>query len=399
MTTIESETEVKNAHIVYYSGCLYKYYIGDLKKALEYLEKSIEMFKTENDTVSLPKCYVTKAGVLLNFGKTQQVINELSKLIDEHTAPDIKANLLYFVAYSYYMNSNYEKAGELLHRTLEMSNDGELIGKKHSIYNLLGNIELIKGNFSDSSTYYEIALGSKPTLFNRFETLCNLVLLSSQNGSYHKAKDFERRLNDLFINFHTPVFRIPYLLAKQAYLFESLKYEENIEVLQEINTIAKTMSHTQYTYLSSRLLSDTYYYQRDTEKAKYYHNIALESVDKDNELEIIELSTIDALLNKKVTDEAYKQNFMKAYEYYDKNGYPYSKAQTAYHMANMYNLRNEKENAARYLKESLELAANNGYVSFLIRQYNYSKDLLDFGLKNKISCEFVNSIISNTVNE
>lgn len=399
MATIESETEVKNPHIVYYSGCLYKYYIGDLKKALEYLEKAIEMFKSENDTESLPKCYVTKAGVLLNFGKTQEVIGELSKLLEEETASDIKANLLYFVAFSHYMNSDYDKALELLHKTLEMSNDGESIDKKNSIYNLLGNIELIKGNFNDASSYYEIALDNKPSLFKRFETLCNLVLLTSQNGKYPKAKDYERKLSDMHAHFQSPVFNIPYLLAKQAYLFESLNYKENIEVLLEINKIAKTMNHTQYIYLSSRLLSDTYYYLNDIETATHYYKAAFETVSKSNELERIELSTIDAMLNMNESDSNYEKNMLNAYEYYDKNGYTYSRAQTAYRIANMYYLRNDKENAKRYLNESLSSAAANGYVSFYIREYYYSANLLDFAAENNINREFVNSVISNFVKE
>ncbi len=399
MAVIEAETEVKNPHVVYFSGCLYKYYIGDLKKALEYIEKAIEMFKSENDTKSLPKCYVTKAGVLLNFGETNQVITELSGLIDEHTAPEIKANLLYFIAYSYYMNSDYDRAVELLHKTLEISNNGELIDKKNSIYNLLGNIELIKGNFSDSSSNYEIALQHKPSLFKRFETLCNLVLLESQTGKYEKAKDYEKKLSELHANIQSPVFKIPYLLAKQAYLFESLRYEENIEVLLEINRIAKVMDHTHYIYLSNRLLSETYHYMHDSENAKFYYKLALETVNENNELEMIELAAADALLNMKPSDKSYEKYLLNAYEYYDKNGYSYSKAQTAYRIANIYYLRNNTEKTYEYLHESLGKASANGYVSFFVREYKYSRNLLDFAVKNKVCHEFVNSVISNFVKE
>ena len=395
MTTIEAETEIKNPHLVYYSGCLCKYYMGDLKRALEYLEESIEMFKAENNQKCLASCYVTKAGVLLNFGKTAEVINNLSDLIEKENTPDIKANLLYFMAYSYYMNSNYEKTAELLQHTLKISNNGDTINKKNSIYNLLGNIELIKGNFSESFSYYEKAIESKPSLFNRFETLCNLVLLSSQNGKYKKAYDYLKKLNNLILNFESPVFKIPFMLSKQAYLFESLEYKENIEVLQEINTIALTMNHKQYIYLTNRLLSDTYYYLNDLEKSKKYFELAVETVDNDNELEKIELSTIEAQLKLKTSDEAYETILKKAYEYYDKNDYVYSKAQIGYRIANMYYQNGDFHNALNYLKECLETAQNNGYVSFFVREYAHSKDILDFALKNNIYSEFVSSIFSN----
>jgi LuxR family maltose regulon positive regulatory protein len=399
MNVLESETEIRNPHIAFYLGAIYKFYIGDLERALSYLERAIEMLAKDKDPNAFVRFYILKAGVMLNLGKIKQVIQELEGLLHVQTTDDNKAQILYYLAYAYYQNAEYDKTEKLLVNTLDLSENGTRINKQSDIYNLFGHIELIKGNFIKSMANYERVLEGNPNVFNKFETLCNLVLMSSQNGKYPKAKEFLARIDEMIVNFPSPVFKIPHLLAKQAHLFESCSYEENIKVLDEIYRIAASMNHKIYTYLSSRLLCDTYYYMRNEAKAAEYYKIAEENLEPGNELEMVEMKTTKAILFKESLNGTYEKTLLEADEYYKSNNYLYSEAQTSYRLAEYYSVQGNFENAKKYLEKSLSIASANGYESYFVRSYKFSPDLLNFAVELKLYPEFVKNIINLSENK
>jgi ATP/maltotriose-dependent transcriptional regulator MalT len=395
LETLENENETRNPNIIFFLGVMYKFYIGDLDKSLSYLQKATEMFRNINDRNSMVKVILAKAGVLLNSGKTKEVINELTELLDVQTSEETKATLLYHLAHAYYHNAEYEKTISLLNQSLELSDGGSKINKHSDIYNLFGHIELIKGNFINSVVFYERVLEGNPNLFNRFETLCNLVLLTSQNGRYSKSRKYLAQIDVMLKNFPTPVFQIPYLLAKQAYFFEELNYRENLNVLDEIMKIADSMNHKVYKYLSARLISETYYYMKDLEKSREYYNMADKYLDKDNELEQVEMKTSYALLYRDGMNGTYEQTLLDAFEYYKTHNYLYSEVQISYRLANYYLEKNDLNNAKKYLGISLSLSSENGYVSFFRREFTLSNRLMEFAQKNQMYTDFLNPIITN----
>lgn len=389
--TLENEQEISNPNIIYYLGVMYKFYIGDLDKSLYYLQRATDLLKKVNDKNNLVNAIITKAGVLLNSGKTKQVIEELSALADVQTSNETRANLFYHLAHAYYHNAEYDKTTSLLKESLELSNNGVSINKSSDIYNMFGHIELIKGNFINSVVYYERVLEGNPNLFNRFETLCNLVLLTSQNGKYAKSRKYLTQIDEMIKNFQTPVFQVPYLLAKQAYLYESADYKGNISVLNEIGKIADSMNHKVYKYLFSRLMSETYYYMKDAAKSKEYHEIAVQYLDNDNDLERIEMKVADAFLN---MNGSFEKTLLEAYRYYESNDYLYSKVQIEYKLAGYYFDHNKLDEAKKYLEDCLNTASQNGYVSFFAREYALSKTLLDFAAENQIHSDFIKPILN-----
>ena len=395
LETLENENEIHNPNIIFFLGVMYKFYIGDLDKSLSYLQTATEMFRKINDRNSMVKVILAKAGVLLNSGKTRQVINELTDLLDVQTSEETKATLLYHLAHAYYHNAEYEKTISLLNQSLELSDGGNKINKHSDIYNLFGHIELIKGNFINSVVFYERVLEGNPNLFNRFETLCNLVLLTSQNGRYSKSRKYLAQIDEMLRNFPTPVFQIPYLLAKQAYYFEERSYKENINVLNEIMKIADSMNHKVYKYLSARLISETYYYMKDLDKSKKYYNIADRYLDKDNELEQVEMKAAYALLNKDSMNGTYEKTLLNAFEYYRSNNYLYSEVQTSYRLAKYYFETKDISNTKKFLGISLSLSSENGYVSFFKREFALSPELLEFADDNQMYTDFLNPIITN----
>ncbi len=393
---VDNEIDVHNPYIIYYLGLLYKYFIGDLGKSLDFLNNAVRLFEKHNDQNALANCHVMKASVLMNLGRTNDVIPELTQLLDKQTTPDIRSNLLFYLALAYYQTSEFEKSVELLNEALGLAGKCHKSDKQTDIYNLLGNISLIKGNFKTSVPYYEKALGNNPDLSNKIETLCNLVLLSSQSGDLEKAKEFMSQLELLFKKFPTPIFQLPYLLTKQGYYYESGKYEENIKLLEELNSIAKYTNHKPYLFLSYRLLIDSYYYQNKTEKAYEYLHLSEQFVDTNNELDNIELETLNVTINGKFKENSTEKVLLKAYEYYKINDYTYSMVQIGYKLANWYIIKNNKEQAKKFLEESLSLAEKNNYISYFIREYRLCSSILQFCLDNNLQIEFINSIIKSS---
>jgi ATP/maltotriose-dependent transcriptional regulator MalT len=395
---IENETGLTNPYMIYYMGILYKYYAGDLNKALEYLAKAIEIFEQQKDKSALAGCYVTKSGVLLNLGKVQEVIPELTKFLNEHTSIEIRANLLYLLALAYYQSAEYDTSVKLLNETLELSNNGSRVRKETAIYNLLGNIQLIKGNFRKSIPYYEKALNNNPDLFNKVETLCNLVLMNAQSGEYNNARNYFELLQDIVDKYPSKMFLFPFLMTKQAYLFESGDFDANIEVLEEINIISKQTNHKLYQYLSCRLLLDTYFYRNDLETAKYYLTQSEALVDTGNELEQIEIACIKAdLYDPSFTNPKTKDALMRAYDYYKNNDYTYPLVQTSYKLALYYLKNGDEAKAMEYFKEAFVSAEANNYISYFIREFNRCPEHAEFCRIRNIHPEFMGrlSIFTN----
>lgn len=397
LSTMDSELVSGNAYLMYYFGMLYRYFVGDLDLSLQYLEKAVALMSKQNDPYMMLRCSIHKANILMNMGKTKDVINDLSKLLKQETVDENKAMLNYSLGYAYYQNSEYDTSTKLLNQALELCNNGTLKKTETNIYNILGHINLIKGEFKQSVYYYEKVLEGTLHVFTRFETLCNLILLHSQAARYSKANEFIAKLDDLIHNFPIPVLKIPYMLAVQANKFESGCYDENIRILNEINTIASSMSHKTHVYLSYRLLTDTYYYLNNISKAREYYELATLNVDKNNELEMMEIANIDAVLMKKEKiDSKIESILLDARKYYDENELVYNKMQVCYHLADYYIKVDNKAAAKKYLDECLTLAKEKEFISFLHREFKHSEEMICFAQDNKIQKDFVDEVVRLT---
>jgi ATP/maltotriose-dependent transcriptional regulator MalT len=393
LSSINEDIILQNPYLTYFIAVLYKYYIGDIETSLEYLQKSINMFTDKDDRQFIIRCHLNKASVLLNLGKTQEAVSELNGQLNSATESEDRARLLYYLALAHYQNSEYNKSEGMLKESLQICSSGNLNKLKMDVLNLLGHIELIRGEYKNSAEYYECVLEANPNVLHRFETLCNLILMHSQCGNYTKAKEFLDQLNEFIDRFNTPILRIPYLLAKQAFYYESGNYTENIKVLQDINTTALAMNHKKYIYLSYRLLVDSYYFMNDNRKAHEYYELSCKSLDPNNELEKMEMKATLAMLNKKDNlDSSIENTLLEAYEYYHDNQFVHNKIQACYNLADYFMKKGDVNNAKKYLEECLRISSEKGYLSYLYRELHYSKNLMEFALKHDIYPDFVKKI-------
>jgi ATP/maltotriose-dependent transcriptional regulator MalT len=393
LTSIKDEIVLHNPYLIYFIGVLYKYYIGDLETSLDYLKKALNKFTEKDGAEHIIKCHVNISSVLLNLGKTQEAILELNGLLKSLNNEEYKAPVLYFLATAYYQNSEYDTAEQMLKEALEICCSENLMKVKMDILNMLGHIELIKGEYRKSAEYYERVLEGKPNVLHRFETLCNLILILSQSSKYKKAAEHLNQLNEFIGRFDTPILRIPYLLAKQAYYYESGNFEENIRILHEINTTAQAMNHKKYIYLSYRLLIDSYYYMNNIPKACEYYELSCKCLDDKNELEKMEIKATQAVLKKtKNIDKGIENALLEAYEFYGTNDILLNKIGICYNLADYYMRAGDLKNAKKYLEECLKISSEKEYLSYLYRESLYGSELLDFAIQNNIHIDFVKEI-------
>ncbi len=395
LSSIDKDLINKNPHLVFYLGILYKYFIGDLESSLEYIQKAINGLKNRDDAQFLIKCYINKASVLINLGRTREVLDELTDLLNEETSAENKSRLLYYLAFAYYQNSKYDIASNFLNKALEICTANNLRDVEINIYILLGHINLIRGEYKQSTLFYEKIEDYNPNILDMFETLCNLTLMHAQSSNYKQAAKCLNKLEEIIRDFPSAIFKIPYLLAKQAYFFESCSFEKNAAVLKEINSIAHSMSHKNYMYLSYRLLSDTFYHMNDYERAQVYYEYAFSCLNEenDNELEKIEMAVVKTLIRKKIEpDDTIESILLLAYDYYEREELHYSKVQVCYHLADYYYQEGNFMESMKYFRECLKESKEREYISHLLREMSHSDQLFQHALSNKIEEEFINNL-------
>lgn len=403
-TYIDKDTINSNAYLLCYYGLLNKYFAGELETALEYIQKSIDLLRKNNETESslILRCYTNKANLLISLGRIQDVISEITDVIHEQSENEHKAVLQYYLAFAYYQNAQYVISNNLLRQSLETSIKAELSENEKNIYILLGHINLIKGEYKKSTHYYEKIESLSPNILDKFETLCNLVLLYAQSANYRKAKQNLDKLEETIENYPSPIFRIPYMLAKQAYYYEKGEYETCRDILSEIHDKALTLNHVNYLYLSTRLLSDSYFHMNDIENSQKYLQEATQYLNRKNELEMVEIASVKALLQKskiesmsEKTDPEVEAALLFARDFYISQNLIYSQVQIDYHLADYYHNIGKSRNSMKFLKECLKISREKDYISHLYRGLKSSERLFKFALSNKIEEEFINRLFVN----
>ena len=383
MNEIGKERFGNNPESLINYGILLKFYKGDLHTALGYFQQAINTLKGTPGYNILSRAYINKAGILQNLGKTSEVIKDLESLVKDNNYSDFSEIIEYNLAYAFFHLSEYEKSENLLNGILKNAKSEKDIDILTKASRLSGHINLVRGNYIKAVQYYEKSVVNEKNIIEKFEVLCNLSLLSSQTAEYSKAGEYMRALDDLIQKFPTPVFKIPYLLAKQAFYYESGLFDDALKVLYEINDFAKSLNHKQYLYLSSRLITECLYYKGEKDNARKYYEISKEFADKDNILKKTEFEVTGALIMDKNFREKEKI-LLNACKYYKDNSLLNSLSQVCYFLAGIYFKNNALTEAYQYSYECIKLCEINGYASFLIREYRFDKTLFE-NLTKKIT--------------
>lgn len=385
----------KEYKLLYLRSLLLKFFKGNIEESLQVLDTAIELCYSSNDTEFLVICSISKSRNLISLGRVSEAIKVLKKANGFDADPAGKAKLIFLMAYAYYQNSEYDRSLDLLNSAAEILNTEEnrfnnTKELKLDIFNLYGHIFLIRGDYSKSISYYERSLKNTNKIFGRYETICNLVLLYSQSGRFERAAVYLEEARSIAENISIPIFRITYLLARQAFKFEFGDYEESIKLLEEMNGIAADLNHKYYIFLSYSLIGDSYYSLDKLSKAEEYYDLAFRYLNDDNELERIQFAVCKAFLLIK-TDPGSKIEpvLLDAYNYYDNKKITYSKIQISFHLADFYFREKNYERSLQLLQEVLKISEEKEYHSFIQREISNFRQLFDFALANKLYSSYI----------
>ncbi len=345
-----------------------------------YLDEAERISRANNDTSAIARITILKSDILINNNQTIKAVNILIDNLNDSLINIDKLKIKFKLAFAYYANSDYFESESVIRAIIDTNADMNDLPNYYECFNLIGHINLIRGDFTNALNYYSKFINTTVNIIAKFETLCNLVLLYSLNGKKIDAKEKLEALKSMYEDFQIPIFKIPYQLSEQSYNFEFGNYSESINILQSIRESSVENNNRRYIYLSSRLLADCYYYLNDKHMFLKYLKEASLLIDKSNELEHFEFLVLNALKEMKYSSQLDKAGKLlnNAYEYFKVNNMYYSLAQTIYHLSVLNFEKQNYENTIKYFSEFFDISIEKGFKSFLKREFDLNDNFYQY---------------------
>jgi len=395
---LSKETLEKFPELIYLKGLLYKYYLGNLESSLDHVQRAITLLEGRETEEFLFNCYISQAEILLNLGRSEEVIRSLTRLAEMPATPNNKAKLLYFLAHSYFMMSEYAKALELSNQSLEICMEHNLKDIQLDNFTVLGNIYIDRGEYVKATYYYEKILAKSTNLFKKYLSLCNLVLVCSRSGRFEQAMEHISSAEELLRRFITPIFETAFLLANYSVRYDVGDYEQCLLLLEKINKIARKTGRRDYIWLTYQQLAETCYYLNNLSRANEYLDFSTDYIDKSNRMNFLDLNFLRSIIEKKLGElNDVEENILDAYSFYSENSFFENQTKAAFHLADYYMKLGMPQTAEKYLRESLSMGAEKEYISFFQREFLDSRKLFDFAIQRNIEKSFVKTIMHSAV--
>jgi ATP/maltotriose-dependent transcriptional regulator MalT/two-component SAPR family response regulator len=396
LSNLPADLKKKNPHILYYSGIIEKNYFGNLEEALKYFRLASGFTKTPDKELYI-KINTQIAEINISLGRTEQAEKDLNALLKQKLNGESKINIIYWLAVCHYHKSDYKSALKLLHESLDLISTSKSKELTTEISNVLGNIYLVQGNFTKSLFHYEKVINQTRNIYNKFQTLTNVVQLYSHSGQYEKAKKTLDEAEEMQNLFTTPFFKINFLLAGTHLSYMVGDYERAIVILNELLKLAQKSNISYYIYSSYVTLGYCYFYLKKFSKTEQYFEMAKEFVDELNETEKVDFDFSYAILKKEISfSDNIEKDLKIAYDYFAANGMIYNMVQAGYHLADFYLRKRDFRETEKYLNESFGIISENEYISLVQAEIFFDRRLFDYAIENKIQTEFINTVFSDS---
>lgn len=380
----------RKKEILYYKGVLYKFFHGDLKRSQDLINRSIELSEKEKDEDFTIRAKISRVGNLQNLGKTSEVMEELLKLEKEKTSEINKARIFYNLGNIYFQSNEFTPSLAYANKALELCSNLENNSITEDVYNLLGNLNIIRGEFVHSIHYYELTLSITKSLQRKLVVQGNLSILYSRSGKYKTAYRYYSETLKLFRYFSSPIFELLVKMTEYTLIFETGDYVPAAALAEEINRLSLKLKNNQYIYLSYQFLGECSYFLGKSETAVNYFDLAEKYINTSSESDSILISllkTINSLDNApaaKIEEELNRINhFLSSIDSH------YDKTVAGFYTARFYFNIGSLDTCARYLSEAFSISNEKGYYSFLLREYLRSNSIF-FVSKNRFK---------NTIND
>jgi ATP/maltotriose-dependent transcriptional regulator MalT len=388
-----------SAYLLNFKGILTKFIEGNLKKAMEHIDSSLELQKKDPNKELFIICMINKTELLINLGNYDEAQEILNKIISDAKSPYDKAKILYFFSLVFFAKSELEETLKFLNGSLDICTENNFDDLKLDIYNYLGNIYLIKGEYISSQFFYKQITDKSTSISKKFLALGNLALLCSRTGKFDDANEYYTKSKKLLRFFTTPIFDNAVDQIEFSINIESGSYLRADELAKSINQMALKLNNKQQIYLSYIFLGESSMFLENYLAAKEYLNLARNFLDTSSEYETVNYDYINSILDIKqgLLNEETEQHLTKACALFNSSGFSYDKAISCYYLALYYSITKQKDLTKKYLEESLRLSKENAYISFLQREFEKSKYLYDISVSENIYKDFTKNLINEKI--
>ncbi len=393
--SFEESFHLFNKHLLYYKGILSKYYRGNIDEALIFLNKAITLAEEDNDNDFLVSCILAKAEILINqgSGKVTGAIELLNSVLTGYCSPIDQARTYFLLGSSYFNVNKHDMAVSFLEKALKISSECGINELEPDIYSMLGNINIIKGEFVLSHHYYELTLNKTKGLFKKLVAQGNLTVLYSRSGKFSLSKESLIKSKELLKMFKTPIFELIIKMTDYTLWFEMGDYLTATIIAQEINEAALKLSSSNYIFLSYQFLGECSYYSGNPVKAIEYYNLSRQYIDESNEGDDILLKLLIAISELKISSSTeLETKLLRYYTYLDAISSNYDKAVAGFFLAMYYLNNGNKDTALKYFEKTTALAVEKEYYSFLLREYINSEELFLAAESKNIQKEVVSNL-------
>lgn len=386
-----------SAVLLYYKGLILKNFKGEDKEAVNCFKKCIAISKKKTGKIYI-KSNTQIAEIFINAGNPIKAIKFLNELLKQKLSEEAKAHFNYWLGVAYYNQSDYEKTLGLMNKAMEISSTGNFENLKREISNILGNVYLIRGEFTKSLFYYESAVEKTENVYIKFPTLTNIVQLYSHSGKFEKAFETLEKAREMKNSYPTTFFKINFILAETHLHYLLGDYDYTISLWEDFLKAVKAMNIKYYSYLAYLSIGYCELYKRNYTKARQNFELAGLFATELNETEKIDFDFAVTVLKIKSSpaDKEIPQ-LEKAYRFFEKNNLAYNTSQSGFQLAAAYLFSGKTDKSIEYLKKSLSIAEENEYISFLIAELLYDRTIFDFALFNKIETDFIFGLFSRAI--
>ncbi|MCB0721088.1 MAG: hypothetical protein KDC42_02185 [Ignavibacteriae bacterium] len=388
------EIMVTNPDMLFYRGWLKKNLDGDYKSALEFFNKALGLNSNVTGNLFRIKKYIVE--VLVGTGKIEDAEKIIASVLKEDLLPDEKATFLYWYGVVLSNLSKFNDAIIKFEQALEIVNVEDITGIKYSILNELGNIHLIKGDYTKAAFYYESVISNSINVYNKFQTINNIVQVYAYEGSFLKADEFLKEAEEFVSTYPSQFFKVNYLLSSAYLKFMLCDYERSVSVWEELLAISIKSKIPYYTYVGNLNLGICFFYVKDFTKSEGYFCLAEELSRDMDEGEKIYLQYWKTVLAKEANlSEFNGKDLEKAVEYYTKMNMMYERVHSLYHLADFYLKSGNEKMALEFLDKALTEGIERKYITIFQKEFLFKRALFDLASEKKLHRDFLEHLISS----
>lgn len=378
--------------LLYWKGIILKNYFFDYEHSINAFE-SFLILNSKSVTNFTVKAVCHVAEIKFNLGEGKKAISYLEDYRNKITNKKFLPSLLLRLS-SFYFNSRIlDKVSPCCIEALNIlskNKDSESIALRASIQNNLGNLNFVKGNFSEANICYKKSLNDLPGLYHKIQTTINIINISYYTGDFKNA---EKEISNLFkikiVNL-IPELKIQVLEASVNFYLEYGNFTECLKQISLLEDTCREYENFRALITALSIKCKILFYKGNIpslkKELKVIHDLRAHGLE--NDLAIADL--FDAVLSGR-EDKALKQ-----YDYFVKNELISDKIYCSFRLAELV-MDKSKEKFLKYYSDAIHESFRIRYFNVMTAEVINKRNLLDWAIKEGLDKDTIAEIYSEII--